>query len=334
MKVHILGNLFYHNKTILEPIKKQFKIRGVEVLDFYNYGIENKVDYEKTNREIINFFLTKLPSLDLNSDVILFADFYNFSIPLVKHYLVENNVNCKLYAIHHGCVAIPGDFSNKQMYSVKMQEAIYHSLDGIFVGSKYANDHMVECYGNNYKTHITYLPIEHLNSIGYTPITDKTVLFGHRLTYDKGADILFTLYHNVIKPEGFKLIICIFTDDYDKELLDMFEKTGAEIKWCENREVYKKKLLRASCSISCARQETFGYTMLESLKAHKRILLNDLPVYREIYGNQYIYKNEDDLRRLLNSEPVDINYIDKVLEKIGGAEKKIVDIIIDENLPE
>ena len=80
--------------------------------------------------------------------------------------------------------------------------------------------------------------------------------------------------------------------------------------------------------------KTSTFILLGGIPILALLVLYGREILQVIYGNQYIYKNEDDLRRLLNSEPVDINYIDKVLEKIGGAEKKIVDIIIDENLPE
>jgi len=90
-------------------------------------------------------------------------------------------------------------------------------------------------------------------------------------------------------------LICIGTGNY-KKLEDLAKELKVDVIFCCNpRNKEKIKLLKESeVLVSPSIFEGWGMTPIEALHCEIPVLLNDLEVFREIYGDKVLYHKRDD----------------------------------------
>lgn len=113
-------------------------------------------------------------------------------------------------------------------------------------------------------------------------------------------------------------LICVGTGNY-KELEGLARKLKVDAVFCCNPKNKEKiKLLKESeILVSPSIFEGWGMTPIEALYCEIPVLLNDLDVFREVYGDKVLYHKRDDFE--------DMREKLKMLLKDHGLQKRMVD---------
>lgn len=287
MTVHILGSLNYHNETITVPILDELNRRHVKwVWSRPQSHLEDgaNVHVEEFTSTTLNYWkdmLRVLPDLK-NGDSVFILDMWNPIVFDLKFYSTRNNLNLKFYTIHHGSSHLPGDFAAQPEFSWThaFEDAWIGIYDKIFFGSNNAMQQVVNKTGfKEGKYVVSYLPIDCVkNSVRPNVVRyDKTVIMPLRLDLDKGASEFFDVVKN--NPD--------YTFHCSKFHANVDIPNLPNLIQHESMSRVKLFELMASCEyvLSCAKQETFGYGVLEAVFMGCKPLLQKSSenCYNELY---------------------------------------------------
>jgi hypothetical protein len=339
MTVWIVGSLNYHNDTIVKPIIAELKKRGVnhcwlEVSDYVADGAnvhvedqtENTINYWEETSDIVGLPQTvgegKFCLSD--GDSVLVLDFWNPMIFQLKFYVTRKKFDVKFFSIHHGSSHLPGDFASgpEFKWAKKFESAWIDCYTKIFFGSKNAYGMMPKDMTNGV---VTYLPIDYIRETQAHVIcgirNEDWVVMPLRLDADKGAAEFFEVvernpeftfhcsrfHSNVNIPVRSNLIV---HDEMNR--VELFE-------------------LMSGCKyvLSCAKQETFGYGVLEavSMGCEPVLIYSDENCYTEMY-NQYFFKDPSLLSFKALSDTIPIGaFLKEGLFKVSAQEKIVKEML-------
>ena len=337
MRIFVIGSLGYHDDTIVKPIVEEIQSRRyAEVVDVYK-GIAyskgalvhvpgnmyNAVRYWAT---LTCDFLCKSAMND--GDVVLVTDFWNPVIFNIRMIVASKKINCRFYAIHHGSSQLPGDFASQPEYKFAnaYEWAWARSYDKIFLASRWVETWMLKHAIPN--TMVTGLPIKHIN-MKYGSMAmdwnfrDIDCIMPLRMDWDKGSDRFIEF---VLNNPGYSFI------SFANGIPELGLPRNLTVNPIQSREALLGYMNRSKYVVSCARQETFGYAVLEAAaEGCKPILLWDNNCYSELFPSSCFV----DLNDCQINQHDHLNYYTKVdagalLMRLAGAEKRIVDVLMGE----
>jgi hypothetical protein len=292
MTIWIVGSLNYHNETIVGPIIDKFKEKHLQ----YNWfkpdnGDGANVHISEFTNQTIKYWMNfnALGHRLQKNDIVLVLDFWNPTIFDLKFYSTRNNLNIKFFTIHHGSSHLPGDFASQPGYewAYKFEQAWTGCYEKIFFGSYNALDQFDELEPG--QGVVSYLPIKYIEDIKKdldlsTVVRDpKSVVMPLRLDDDKGV---YDFYKIVKNNPGYNFHASLFHAAATK--LD-----APNIVYHDAMDRPTMFALMASCEyvVSCAKQETFGYAVLEAVSMGcKPILQNSTDnCYSEMYEDSSLF---------------------------------------------
>ncbi len=328
-KLLIVGSLGYHDATISEPIYEQAKfhfqnVHWAQPVDANGALVHVEAFTDATLKMWGDFsrhlsFDTLIKDILRDGDVVLFLDFWNPSIFQFKFWATRNNKDLKFYTIHHGSSHLAGDFANMPAYRWvdKFEDAWAACYDGIFLASSYVSNLLGSEFG---KTHVTYLPIDYLRPymnkyLGKTGFKNGKVIMPLRMDSDKGVDRFLEFVNNNPKME-----LIAFSDT--PENFAKFDNLDIR-KPMERADLFK---LESECSyvISFARQETFGYAVLEAvMMGCKPIIYFDENVNPELYPEFSFIYDTTQLTSFSQFYRFTEQDVFRLLDKVDGATEKM-----------
>lgn len=287
----------YYKGTAFEEIYKAIKkvIKSdklnIQVVGFEK-PIENRLsaglldDEEYTGKQAR--LLEKLLTLK-NPHNILFLDFFNPGIDLIKYSHLQKDLSCNMGALLHG-----GTFLEDDLYNMDWLKNFELGWFDIYNKIYNPADFIRDSIPNKYINKLVTLPWGMDNFEPYAKETNKQydVVFPHRINKDKGIDDLLEIATR-LKDVNF----VITAKQSSKVLKDnnYYEK----LKGCSNIELlsdvsnkrHDKVLAQSKIILSCAKQELFGYSIMKGVVSGCYPVLPNREVYPQYFSSEYLYEN-------------------------------------------
>lgn len=229
---------------------------------------------------------------------ILFLDFFNPGLDLLKYHHEQKNIKMKYGALLHGCTFFNHDIYN-QTWLRSFEFAWAKIYDIIYVASFYAKNNLPKQIRIKSKV----LPWG-LDNFHHTISTNKKydVIFPHRLSPDKGIKDLIKIVKSL---PMIKFVLTIPQvkhitqyNPYYKEL-----KRYHNVKFISGANQRKHNLIlpQARIVLSCAKQETFGYSVMKSVLSGCIPVLPNSQCYPEFFKKNYLYQTLTEAREMIQN---------------------------------
>jgi glycosyltransferase involved in cell wall biosynthesis len=283
-------------KKVIQIEKMDIKIIGFErpMKNRLSAGLLDDEDYTEKQAELLRMLLT------LNKpNNILFLDFFNPGVDLIKYFHLQNNVVCNMGALLHG-----GTFLEDDLYNIAWLKNFELGWFDIYNKIYNPAEFIKEAIPEKYKNKLVVLPWG-MDSFSPDIAKDEKafdVVFPHRLNKDKGIDDLIRIANN-LKDVGF----VITAQQKEKDLKDNFYygtlKKTANIKllFDVSDKQHKRVLGQSKVILSCAKQELFGYSVMKGVVSGCYPVLPDREVYPQYFSSQYLYKDLDEACSMINA---------------------------------
>lgn len=175
---------------------------------------------------------------------------------------------------------------------------ILKKCDKVISSSKYTQRILKNIFNIESEQMYFYIDTEKLDSVKVDGKKGHIIQIS-RFALNKRFDISIKAMNGI----GRKLV-CIGTGDY-KKLENLAQQLKVEVDfYCNSEDKEKIKLLKESeLLVSPSIFEGWGMTPIEALYCETPVLLNDLEVFRELYGDKVLYHKRDsskDMREKLN----------------------------------
>lgn len=298
MTVWLIGSLGYHDETIVEPIIDEFNKRHVQVSWFKPDNVDGaNVHVEQCTSETLKYwvnFTALLPKLRKN-DVVFILDFWNPIIFEFKFWSTRNNLDIKFYTLHHGSSHLPGDFASTKEFewALAFENAWKDCYDKIFFGSMNAANQFPEM--KNGARIVSYLPVGYMDKIAANVPKDiaritNRVIMPLRLDDDKGATEFFEIVAN--NPD-YEFVALAFHCNVEVPKLPNLTLMPAM-----DRQTLFSLMATCEYAISCAKQETFGYGILEAVKMGCKPILqkSEHNCYNEMYDESCLFEKNSSVK--------------------------------------
>lgn len=237
-------------------------------------------------------------------DTLFFADLWYPGLEALRYIKDQTGYGPKIAGVLHAGTWDPNDFtvrSGMTKWARKIEESWFQIYDYIFVATLYHKKLIlksIECDPN--KIWVTGLPF--YPKIKESPVKKYDIVFPHRLDEEKSPGEFDSLVANF----GCRSI-----------------KTAE--KYMHDKDGYYSVLSQSLIAVSTARQETFGYSMLEATAAGCIPFVPDNLSYKEMYFDIFRYKNllelKETLKIVLSSDLV-VGLRDKVKEQAEDHKMK------------
>jgi len=284
----------------LEPIEKRYTKQWYTWFKeiFTNEGIEFEyILGERTENNLHDKFfldmkttfiwkfeqLKKLFKTDINDNDIIFIPDGEFpGLEALEYYRKFYNKKFKIVEIWHAGTYDPYDLTTQNSLGrigSRIEEVLFDIADLIFVGSNFHKELIIKNrLVDNDKIIVTGLPanIENIYNKYFRNWNEKDnlIVFGGRLSYEKGIDIIDRL-----------------TNEY--KIIKTIELT-------KNKKEYYNYLSKSKILLSPAKQETFGYCPIEAMACGTIPIVPNKLSYVEYIPKQYRYDSEFDIKYMLD----------------------------------
>lgn len=272
-----------------------------------------------------------------NGDVFLVTDIWFPGIEMIRYMETLYGLTVKIYGIWHAGSITYMDFAQPMNSWARYFEMGWLRMcDGIFVGSGYAKDSLVQKLlkpfgreGLERRIHCIGMPLDagYIYSITKDIPKQDAIIFPNRFDLEKGIpdflDVIEMLYN-----EGWKTKT-IFTTSrekfvsnapfYLKKLENLVNRYPELIEVKENlsREEYLKTMASCKAMVSTTYEENFGYCLVEALASGTVPLIkNDFSHVEIVEGNEKMLYNtlEDLCKRLIDIPEIDRGVLFSLVE--------------------
>lgn len=308
---HMNDELYQHMDYIYYPENYELKqIKKGEFLD-----VERTIEFKAKQIELISKAFQK--GKVKTGDVFLFADIFFPGIESVKYMAELQDIEIKIAGFNYAGRADINDFVRKLNNWSDIAELSYHSVcDLVLFGSEYHRNLVVNYFNiDQNKTSVTGLVWNEKKAFNVYPYYEEKedfIVFPHRVSKEKGIDDLI----NYSKLTNKKIII---TSSGNKKL-DI--ELPSNIEYINNltKKDYYKILSRAKYYLSCAKQETFGYTLQEALMYNCIVACPNDVAYVEQLHKSSLYDDIKEINDIFNrgliAESKHKNTTDKIIKTI------------------
>ena len=222
-----------------------------------------------------------------DNDIIFVDDLWFPGIEGIRYMeKMGKSKNVKIYGVMHAGSWIPSDDVatrlGNQKWCKEYEKSLFNLADGVFVGSQFHKDIIVNELGNDlekkiYNTGLPFYPSQILKQTHELEwkYKDNIVIFPHRLHPEKHPEI----FDNMTKEWKRKFSDWKFIKTMELDL---------------NKQQYLDLLSRSKIMVSYAEQENFGFSTLEAATLGCELVLPDRVVYPEFYPKECLYKTYND----------------------------------------
>ena len=246
------------------------------------------------DKNYIDGQLSLLKSLTQEGPVskILFLDFFNPGMDLLKYYHEQQGIVCKYGSLLHG-----GSFLDNDLYSfnwMKQFESGWFELySKIYAPSRL----LVRAVPDLFRGKISVYPWG-LNGvdigIGISP-KNTDVVFPHRLNTDKGIEDFIDI---VSRMNDLKFVVTSPQEEtvikHNKYYKELIHYKNVRFILGQSEKEHIETLTSAKIVLSCAKQENFGYGIMKAVLSGCIPVLPNRLCYPEFFENMFLYSDLDE----------------------------------------
>lgn len=229
---------------------------------------------------------------------VLFLDFFNPGLSLLRYYHEQHEHQCFYGALLHG-----GTFLNEDLYSwpwLKNVENAWGSIyDSIYAPSLFLKNMVPESYQSKVNVFpwgmdAYFKPLAQVSK-------DIDVIFPFRLNEDKGIKDFLEIVSEMPTTEFVVTVPQhIKTLEKNRWYRKMILCKNIKFMGEQHGQKHTQTLARAKIILSCAWQETFGYGVMKAVNYGAIPILPHRVCYPEFFDKQFLYKNNDQAIHLIN----------------------------------
>lgn len=218
----------------------------------------------------------------VNGDVVFVHDLWYPGLEALFYLRDALGIGFKVCGMLHAGSYDPHDMlAQKGMarWARDLENCWMRELDAVYVATNFHRELLLDTrHAVGPKVHVTGFPAawpETLAGHGERVKKEKLVVFPHRLAPEKDPDMFWRVAGRLAPNFPNWKFVC----------------TQAT---CKDKGDYYHTLARASVSVSCAKQETWGIAMQESVIAGCVPVVPDRLSYSEMYGTEFRYEPDSD----------------------------------------
>ncbi len=227
---------------------------------------------------------------------ILFLDFFNPGIDLLRYALEQDREKIKIGSLIHGGSFVEDDFYNYNW--LRNFEVGWFDVNNVlYVPSYYLKKYCPE----NFKRKVK-VKSWGLDNFKPKKSSEKKwdVIFPHRLQRDKGVDKLIDIIQIckdveflITTPQKQKFIA---ENSYYKKLCKI---KNVKFLYEVNKENFADNLSQSRIVLSCASQESFGYSIMKAVACGCIPVFPNQACYPEFFDKKYLYKTTEEAKALI-----------------------------------
>lgn len=259
----------------LDPLENNL---NAEILDDFSY-INGQID-----------LLNKITKIKKPSNI-LFLDFFNPGLDLIRYFHEQSGLKCKYGSLLHG-----GSFFCKDLYSFnwlnKFEMAWAGIYDCIYVSSNFTKQSLPKTLKNK-SISMPWGMDNFKKSESKIKIYD--VVFPHRINDDKGiSDLIYIV--KALPDTNFVITIPQNANlfKHNKNYLLLSKLKNLLILDSLDNKKHLKVLGQSKIILSCAKQENFGYSVMKGVISGCIPLLPNKLCYPEIFNKKHLYISKID----------------------------------------
>ncbi len=264
-----IGNKFRFIEVTPGPLKNQV---GGDLLDDEQYiiGQWNLISALLQEQEV---------------DSILFIDFFNPGMSLLRYAHEQRGVKIKYGALLHG-----GSFYDGDLYSFSWSASVEHAwaelFDIVYVPSDFARIAMSKEL--QAKTRVFPWGMDAVKFLKKDLDKKWDVVFPHRLQSDKGVEDFITI---VGECDGVSFVVPVPNEDSgaNKFLNSLRVFPNIDFAFGQADEQHLSTLQQSRIVLSCAKQELFGYSVQKAVLGGCLPVLPNRLCYPEQFDQEYLY---------------------------------------------
>ncbi|MDD3013107.1 MAG: glycosyltransferase [Candidatus Gastranaerophilales bacterium] len=208
-------------------------------------------------------------------------DEFNPNIAQLNHYLsISDRVECPIVITGHGDLISllkwtkTNSIENIDQYRYSVKKAV-NSADTVILTSRFAVECLFKEYDFNNKFRVIYNGIN-IEPTGILPEIPCILAEGNLNDRSKNLNLLTKIADKI--PDSIKICV-IGSNNYNR--------TSKRIEWISNLSFEEKieKYRKSSIFLALSSYEQFGFPSIISAYSNCAILANDIPVYRELWGD-------------------------------------------------
>jgi len=321
-KILVIGELGYHEHTVVRPILEQLKQLGATIdrspgsMDFF----------VKENFPTMIRNWTRAPlGTDLSFyDVVFFVDYWNMAFPLFQYKKMIENPSIKFVGLCHGTVRLRHDVATLVPTAEDYEEYLKASFDTILVHAQWLRELIRRPFV--YNLHVAGLPVDlHASRIRPTLLPNNRVIYAHRFEPDKGCQMFLEFVANCrMSEDPYINGTRFFATTNDQE--DFRELEIAPTGWLTQEEL-KELCSPGGYAWSSVNSETVGYTVSDLCSYGLTPLLNHHKAYNP-YPNKFKYTNFEEAKKIIKDKVTMSNTEwDKMLEPMLSNSRRIAEVI-------
>jgi len=229
-----------------------------------------------------------------NYDRILFVDFFNPGLDILKYELDRQGIEIKLYALLHGGSFMEADLLKEDWIS--MYEQAWASVyEKVYVPSYYAYHTLPEFLASKSSVYAWGLDAvtPELKPSGTKNID---VVFPHRMSSDKGIEELIAIC--ALCPNA-QFVVTSPSGIIPSAYKNISNVKNLSIITCRDTTAYYQTLGISKIVLSCAHQELYGYAIAEAVLSGAFPVLPNKQVYPEYYPANSLYDTQEQAAALI-----------------------------------
>lgn len=252
---------------------------------------------------------------------ILFLDFFQPGLDLLRYAFEQKGIECKLGSLLHGGTFLQGD-----LYSwgwlAGFEKAWAGIYDAIYVPSK----HLESQCGPLNSSSLRVFP---WGMDGILPVEtakgprDIDVVFPHRLDADKGIEDLAAIAEAL--PDVSFAVTSVQSEAVINEnpyLAKLKHLPNVKFLSSQSREMHNDLLSRSKVVLSCAKQENFGYAVMKAVERGCIPVLPKSLCYPEFFDKSYLYSSLEEAVAMIRKKTAS-GFSDEELQRREEFVRKI-----------
>ena len=294
----------YYKGTALEEIVNSVIVAArhvsakIRIIGFLE-PLDNKLHTEFLDDEKYPVMQARLNEMLLrvrSPKRMLFLDFFNPGLDLLRYTHKQKGILCKYGALLHG-----GTFLEHDLYNFDWLENF--ELAWAYVYDKiYAPAYFIaEKFPKNLRNKVV---VKSWGMDSFRPASGHNrryeVIFPHRLNKDKGIDDLYKIARRLPKINFYvtapQKMNYLKSNDYFKKLS---ARGNVHILANQTDEMHHKTLAQSKIVLSCACQEIFGFSIMKSVLSGCIPVLPNRQIYPYYFSTDFLYNTIDEACQLI-----------------------------------
>lgn len=223
---------------------------------------------------------------------ILFLDFFNPGLDILKYFYTQQKISCTFGALLHG-----GSFFPDDLYSWPWLKNLESAWTGIYDRIYAPSRFLLNQCPQSLKQKIKVFPWG-MDAYQHTPKSKRKsydVVFPHRLNKDKGIEDFLTMVSKlpdvrfaVTTPQSFETM-------KQNPYYRLLNRHGNIVFiFGQSQRLHLQTLSQSRVVLSCAKQENFGYAVMKSVLCGCVPVLPNRLCYPNFFPKKFLYANHQE----------------------------------------